>query len=423
MRPFPTLEHVDFANKSVFCRLDLNVPLQAGRIVSDARIVAALPTLRHILDQGAKLAIASHLGRPKNARQRDLSLEPVGVRLSELLKRDVLMSAECTGDGVRGLLRDLRPGGLLLLENLRFHSGEEKNDPEFSRQLSQGFDTYVNDAFGASHRAHASIVGMVKHFREAAAGLLLAREVEALGALLQAPKKPFVALVGGAKVSDKVGVLEALLSKVDVLCIGGAMAYTFLRAQDISVGCSRVEDDKVRVAAEVLKKARAYNVTVVLPTDHVAARTFAADAAPVKVAAPALSAELMGLDIGAKTAAAMVQHIATAATVFWNGPMGVCEWPAFAHGTQAIAQAVASCSGHTVVGGGDSVAALEQAGLVSEIDHVSTGGGASLELLQFGSLPGLDALSDRLRDGVRNAQREAERAAMRQAASEDDANR
>jgi phosphoglycerate kinase len=392
MKPLPSIKGLDLEGRAVFMRLDLNVPLKDGRITSDARIQAALPTIRHAMKAGAKLALASHLGRPKGKRKPEDSLEPVGAHLSELLDQEVILSEDCIGDGVKGLVRELRSGSVLLLENLRFHAEEEKNDPEFARALAGPFDVYINDAFGASHRAHASIVGMVKHFKIYAAGFLLEKEVQALDRLLTEPKRPFVAVVGGAKVSDKLGVLESLLSKVDTLCIGGAMAYTFLKAQNLEVGKSRVEDDKLRVATEVLKRAKDRGVELLLPTDHVGAKEFAEGASPVTVTTAALPPDLMGLDIGPKTREHYSAKVKGASTVFWNGPMGVFEWDKFAPGTRAIAQAVAESHGYTVVGGGDSVAAIEASGVADKVGHVSTGGGASLELLQFGTLPGIEAL-------------------------------
>lgn len=392
MKPFPSIRDLKLDNRPVFMRLDLNVPLANGEISSDARIQAALPTIRHAMEQGARLAVASHLGRPKGKRKPEDSLEPVGLRLSELLGVDVMLAEDCVGDGVRAMMRDARPGSVVLLENLRFHAEEEKNDLEFGRQLAAPFEIYINDAFGASHRAHASIVGMVKHVRQAAAGFLLEKEVKALSTLIEGPAKPFVAVVGGAKVSDKVGVLQALLTKVDAMCIGGAMAYTLLKAQNVDVGKSRIEEDKLRVATEVLKRAKDYEVELLLPTDHVGATEFKESATPRVINAANIPADVMGLDIGYETRKRYAAKVAEAKTVFWNGPMGVFEWEKFAGGTQTVADAVAKTDAYTVVGGGDSVAAIEAAGVADKVSHVSTGGGASLELLQFGTLPGIDAL-------------------------------
>ncbi|KAK1548221.1 hypothetical protein Q3G72_000719 [Acer saccharum] len=392
MKPMHTLRSLELAGRAVFVRLDLNVPLKDGVITSDARIRAALPTLQYILEAGGRVAVASHLGRPKGRRTPEASLEPVGLRLSELLEHEVILAEDATGDGVRGLLRDARPGSLILLENLRFHGEEEANDAEFARALAAPFDVYVNDAFGASHRAHASIVGMVKHFKDFAAGFLLEKEVEALQRLIQAPQKPFVAVVGGAKVSDKLGVLESLLSRVDTLMVGGAMAYTFLKAQGHNVGKSRFEEDKLRVAQAILTRAEQRGTKLLLPTDHMAAAEFDAAAKATLVSQKDLPDGLMGLDIGPDTRRRYTEALQGAQTIFWNGPMGVFEWEKFAAGTLAVAQAVAGASGYTVVGGGDSVAAIEQAGVADKIDHVSTGGGASLELIEFGKLPGIEVL-------------------------------
>jgi phosphoglycerate kinase len=298
------------------------------------------------------------------------------------------------GDGVRGLVRDSRPGGLILLENLRYHVGETKNHHDFARALKGDFDVYVNDAFGASHRAHASIVGMVSQFDPGArgAGFLLAKEVQALKRLLDKPARPFVAVVGGAKAADKIGVLRALLGRVDALCIGGAMAYTFLKAKGVNVGQSRCEDDKLWMAKDLVERASARGVELVLPFDHRTALEFSESAAATVITEAAIPADAMGLDIGPATQKAVVERLQGASTVFWNGPMGVFEWQSFAHGTRAIAEAIAASSGYTVVGGGDSVAALEAVGVADKVSHVSTGGGASLELLQEGTLPGIEAL-------------------------------
>jgi phosphoglycerate kinase len=415
----PSLDALDLEGRTLFCRLDLNVPIRDGEIQSDARIQACLPTLRRLQAAGGRIAIAAHLGRPSGKPSPELRLEPVGLRLSELLQTELRMADDCIGDGVRGTLRELRPGQLMLLENLRFHPGEEKNDPQFARQLAAGFDSFVNDAFGAVHRAHASIVGVLPYVQQAAAGMLLCREVDALMNLRQSPKKPFVAIVGGAKVSDKIGVLEALMGRVDVLCIGGAMAYTFLQAQGIRVGTSRVEADATGIATQVIRRAQACGVQLVLPVDHLAGRAFAADTPLTHVNAPALPDGQMGLDIGPQTQALIAKSLVGAQTIFWNGPLGACELPACRSGTHAIARAVAASPAHSVVGGGDLVAALEQTGLTAHIGHVSTGGGASLELLQRGSLPGLDALQTFARTQARDASREQARMAARETDPDD----
>lgn len=384
---------LDLGGRTVFMRLDLNAPIKDGVVTSDARLRAALPSIQHALDEGAQLALASHLGRPKGQRNPDYSLLPVGACLSELLGVDVILADDCTGEGVQGLLKQKRSKGVLLLENLRFHAGETKNDADFARELARPFDIYINDAFGVSHRSHASIVGMARYVENSAAGFLLEKEVEALSTLVTDAPKPFVAVVGGAKVSDKVGVLNTLIKKADVLCIGGAMAYTFLKARDIKVGGSRVEEDKVRVAAEVMERAHYHGVEVMLPVDHIAASEFSEDAKPRILADDHIADELMGLDIGPVTRERYAEKVRTAGSLFWNGPMGVFEWDAYAKGTMAIAEAAAQCPGYTVVGGGDSVAAIEKSGQAEQMSHVSTGGGASLEFLENGTLPGLDVLS------------------------------
>jgi phosphoglycerate kinase len=386
------LADLDVAGQRVFVRVDFNVPLADGHVADTTRIEASLPTLRWLLEHGAHVIVASHLGRPKGQRQGTLSLRPVADRLTTLLDRPVVLAPDCIGRAVERLASDLQPGTVLLLENLRFHAEEEANDDAFARALAALADVYVNDAFGAAHRAHASTVGMVAHFRERAAGLLLAREVEVLSRLLQAPERPFLAILGGAKVSDKIGVIESLLSRVQSFCIGGAMAYTFLKAQGYAVGRSRVEDDKVDLAQATLAKAERAGVAVHLPVDHVVAERVQPDSRTAVVAADAFPPDVLGVDIGPDTARRYAEEIAAARTVLWNGPMGIFEIPAFSHGTRAVAEALARATATSVVGGGDSVAALAQAGHLDAVTHVSTGGGASLEFLEGRTLPGLEAL-------------------------------
>jgi phosphoglycerate kinase len=387
------IEELELAAKRVFIRADLNVPLAAGRITDATRIDATLPTIRYVLELGGLPIVASHLGRPKGGPTPELSLRPVADYLRQALDVPVELAPNCVGEAVESLIARQRPGQVVVLENLRFHPEEEKNDPVFAERLARLADVYVDDAFGAAHRAHASTAGMARFFRSKAAGFLLRREVEILQHLLVAPAKPFVAVLGGAKVSDKIGVLENLLGRVQVFCIGGAMAYTFLRAQGKPVGRSRVEADKIDLAA-ALARAAARGVRVLLPVDHLAADRAEAGATTRVVGADDFPADLLGVDIGPETIDLFAKEIAAARTVLWNGPMGIFEVDAFSRGTMAIARALADSSGTTVVGGGDSVAALARAGLQGAVTHVSTGGGASLEFLEGRRLPGLAALED-----------------------------
>jgi phosphoglycerate kinase len=389
-----SLDQVDVHGKRVFVRVDFNVPLKDGRVTDATRITATLPTLRLLLERGAALVLASHLGRPKGKPKPDCSLAPVVPILSEGLGRPVTLAPDCIGPEVEKLAQALKPGDVLLLENLRFHAEEEKNDPAFAAQLAKLAQVYVNDAFGAAHRAHASTEGIARLVPQRAAGLLLAREVEVLGRLLASAEKPFVAILGGAKVSDKIAVIEHLLARVQTLVIGGAMAYTFLRAQGKPVGRSRVEEDKVDLARETLERAKEAGVDLLLPSDHLAADKPEAGATTRVVSADDFPDDLLGVDIGPETAKRYAAPIAAARTVLWNGPMGIFEIDAFAKGTLAIADALAQCKGTTVVGGGDSVAALARAGKTDAVTHVSTGGGASLEFLEGKTLPGVAALED-----------------------------
>jgi len=389
-----SLEDLDVAGKHVFVRADLNVPLEAGRITDATRIDATLPTIRYILEHGGLPIVASHLGRPQGRPAPELSLRPVADYLRRALGVPVELAPDCIGEAVERLVAGARPGQVVVLENLRFHPGEENDDPSFAERLARLADVYVDDAFGAAHRAHASTAAMARFFRDKAAGFLLRREVEFLQRLLAAPEQPFVAVLGGAKVSDKIGVLENLLGRVQSFCIGGAMAYTFLRAQGKPVGRSRVEADKIDLAAQTLARAGARGVRVLLPVDHLAAERAAAGATTRVVGADDFPAELLGVDIGPRTVDAFAREIAAARTALWNGPMGIFEIDAFGEGTMAIARALARSNGTTVVGGGDSVAALARAGLADAVTHVSTGGGASLEFLEGRELPGLAALED-----------------------------
>jgi len=392
-----TIDALQLAGKRVFIRVDFNVPLDAqGKVTDDARIRAALPTIQFAMAAKAKVILASHLGRPKGKPEdkEKFTLEPAAVRLSELLSQDVILADDCIGDGVKKLVKDLKEGQVLLLENLRFHKEEEANDEAFCKELAALCDVWVNDAFGTAHRAHASTAGMARFVKEKAAGFLIQKEVEYLGKALGNPKRPFVALVGGAKVSDKIKVLDNLMAKADAILIGGAMAYTFLKAQGVPVGRSLVEEDKLELARQLLDKAKARNVDFLLPVDHVCGDAPKETAQRVVVADRAIPDGLMGLDIGPKTLDIYRQRVLSAGTVFWNGPMGLFEQKPWAEGTFGIAQAMAKSPAVTVVGGGDSAAAVEEAGLVDKMKHVSTGGGASLEFIEGKELPGVKACED-----------------------------
>lgn len=389
-----TVSDIDFKGKKVFCRVDFNVPFdEEHRITDDTRIVAALPTIRHIIERGGRLLLASHLGRPKGQPSEKYSMAPVAPHLSTLLGRKVTMATDCVGDAVQSLVDQMQDGDVLLLENVRFHAGEEKNNPDFARQLASLADIYVNDAFGSAHRAHASTEGIAHLLQPAVAGFLMEKELQYLGLALAEPKRPFVAIIGGAKVSDKIQVIENLLEKVNTLIIGGGMAYTFLRAQGVETGKSLVEEDKIELARQLLERAQQKGVRLLLPEDHVIASEFKADA-PSRVCTNSdFPANWMGLDIGPKTAAIYSDAVKGAGTVVWNGPMGVFEFDAFSQGTFAVARALAESDGITIIGGGDSVAAVNKAGLDDKMTHISTGGGASLEFLEGRVLPGVAALT------------------------------
>jgi phosphoglycerate kinase len=390
MRKLKTLESMRLDDATVLCRVDFNVPLDGDTIRDDTRIRAALPTIRALREGGARVVLMSHLGRPGGQRVPQLSLLPAAARLSELLEAEVVFAHDTVGDGVAELVRELPEGGVLVLENLRFDAREKSGDDAFGRQLAALGTCFVNDAFGALHRAHASITGAAAHL-PSAAGLLVQAEVEALGKLVAKPDRPFGAILGGAKVSDKMGVIDALSTKVDHLFIGGAMAYTFLSSRGEEVGASRVEADKLDLAAELLAMCEERGVTVHLPVDHVVADRFAADAEPSTH--ETIPDGTMGLDIGPKTVETWSAVMGTCRTLFWNGPLGVFEWDAFSGGTRSIAEALAASEAWTVVGGGDSAAAVATFGLADRMDHVSTGGGASLEFLENGDLIGLQPLT------------------------------
>ena len=393
-----SITDLDLKGKRVFIRVDFNVPLKDRRIEDDTRIRASLPTITHALDQGATVVLASHLGRPKGKQNPQLSLRPVADRLADLLNRPVAFATDCIGNEARDAVDEMRRsgGGVVLLENLRFHPDEEKNDPEFAKALASLADEYVNDAFGAAHRAHASVEGITHHVRRAAAGLLMQEELRYLGHALEAPERPFVAILGGAKVSDKIDVIQNMLGKVDRLLIGGAMAYTFFRSRNVPIGGSLVEEDKVDAARGVEADARTRGVELALPVDHVVTDRIAEGTAhEVLAVGDARIGDRMGVDIGPATITAYERAIGDARTVVWNGPMGVFEIEVFATGTNAVARAVASVSGTTIIGGGDSIAAVKKAGLADRITHISTGGGASLEFLGGQVLPGVAALTDK----------------------------
>lgn len=390
-----SVEDIDVAGKKVIVRCDFNVPQDdTGRITDDKRIVASLQTIKYLLEKKAAVILCSHLGRPKGQVNPKYSLKPVAERLSELLGQDVKLADDVVGESAKALAAALKPGEVMLLENVRFHKEEEKNDPAFAKELASMAEVYVNDAFGTAHRAHATTAGIADYL-PAACGFLINKEISIMGKALADPARPFVAILGGAKVSDKIGVITNLLDKCDTIIIGGGMSYTFMKAMGKKIGTSLCEDDKLELAKGLLEKAEQKGVQLMLPIDTVCADHFAADAEPKTVEAGEIPDDMMGLDIGAKTIELFSEALKDAGTVVWNGPMGVFEFDAFAVGTKAIAKAIAASNAVSIIGGGDSAAAVEKLGFASRMTHISTGGGASLEFLEGKVLPGVAAADDK----------------------------
>lgn len=391
-----TIEDIQVKGKKVLVRCDFNVPLDENNIITDEnRIKGALPTIKYLVNNGAKVILCSHLGRPKGGFDMKYSLKPVAARLSQVLGQEVKLAADVIGPSAHELSDNLKDGEVMLLENVRFHKEEEKNDPEFCKQLASLAEVYVNDAFGTAHRAHASTEGVSHYLKPAVAGYLIGKELEIMGKALENPARPFVAILGGAKVSDKIGVITNLLDKVDTLIIGGGMSYTFQKALGGEIGKSLLEADKVDLAKELMEKAAQKKVKLLLPVDNEAGEEFSNDTLRITVHSKQIPEGFEGMDIGPKTRVIFANEIANAKTVIWNGPMGVFEFENFAEGTRAIAKALAECDGVTIVGGGDSAAAVEQMGFASKVTHVSTGGGASLEFLEGKTLPGVACLNDK----------------------------
>lgn len=389
-----TMKDIDVTGKRVFVRVDFNVPMAEGAITDETRIRAAIPTIEYLVEQGAKVILASHLGRPKGEVKEDMRLTAVGVRLAELMGKPVTKLDESIGQEVEKVVANMQNGDIILLENVRFHAGEEKNDPALAQQFAKLADVFVNDAFGAAHRAHASTEGIAKYV-PAVSGYLMQKELDVLGKALSNPERPFTAIIGGAKVKDKIGVIESLLEKVDHLIIGGGLSFTFIKAQGYDIGKSLLEEDKIDLAKSFIEKAKAKGVQLHMPIDAVVANEFSKDAETQIVDVDAIPADWMGLDIGPKTAAKYAEVIKSSKLIIWNGPMGVFEMDKFANGTKTVADAMATTTGYTVIGGGDSAAAVEKFEVADKMDHISTGGGASLELMEGKELPGIVALNDK----------------------------
>jgi len=391
-----TIKDLDLKGKRVFIRVDFNVPITDGVITDDTRIKEALPTINYAIEKEARIILASHLGRPKGKVDEKYSLKPVAKHLGKLLGREVKMASDCVGPEVSLLAHSLEDGEVLLLENLRFHKEEETNDEEFSKQLASLAEAYVNDAFGSAHRAHASVAGMTKFFTRAASGFLMEKEIEYLGRVVSNPEKPFVVILGGAKVSDKIGVIDNLIDRINVLIIGGGMAYTFLKAEGFDIGKSLLEGDKIDLAKEIKAKAERKNVKLLLPVDNVVVKEIKDDSPPKVVSNNEIPDDYMGVDIGPKTVSAFKNALKRAKTVLWNGPLGVFEIKSFSKGTLAIASAIAESGALSIVGGGDSVAAIKSLGLEKKFSHLSTGGGAALEFLEGKKLPGIECLTNKI---------------------------
>ena len=389
-----TVEDLQVAGKKVLVRCDFNVKMENGVITSDKRIVASLPTIKYLIENGAKVILCSHLGRPKGEVVPEFSLAPVAARLSELLGQEVKMAKDVVGESAQALAADLKDGEVLLLENVRYEKGETKNDPELSKKFADLAELYVNDAFGSAHRAHSSTAGVAEHL-PAACGYLIQKEIEFIGGALENPKRPLVAILGGAKVSDKIGVITNLIDKCDTLIIGGGMAYTFMKSLGYNIGTSLLEADKVELAAEMMKKAEEKGVKFLIPVDNKVGKEYAPDTEAMIVDSDNIPDGWMGLDIGPKTQAIFADAVKDAGTVIWNGPMGVSEWEAFASGTVAVATAIADSDAISIIGGGDSAAAIQKLGFADKMSHISTGGGASLEYLEGKVLPGIAALNEK----------------------------